>query len=482
MSKKYYLIALVLIVGFFSFQFHSDLNKLLKTQVLLNEEVSPLPPLAAEEDSQYSLNDRYQYEIIDKEDDEVFIDASNTETLEVGIKNIGKSPWYLHQNYENKLVLKPYSPDGRHSVFSEDSIEIMDEDGAKTIDPGSVLTFEFELNAPENAGYYHECFAPQVLNYKWLNNEKLCWDIVVEDDFETGYNYEISSTDTQKVIPTEGTKTINLKIKNSGKAPWYKENNHPVKLVSDDENYEIDSQLEENMVNEGEFGNFSFDVVSPGSIGSHQLKLKLIAEDLYDFEPEINFELIVTDHVVALTFDDGYGDAGEFVDVLNKEGVRGTFFMLGVVAQNQPDTMKRIVNEGHLLANHSYNHPDFRTLSSENILSQIESTRQIMLDITGYDVYPYFRYPYGAKTAHTDAVIEDAGWQWFHWTNGTGDFNYHENSAQGRQHVYYYATLNPPDKAIVLMHIISRSTLAVLPDIIKFYRDNGYAFVTVDEL
>ena len=156
--------------------------------------------------------------------------------------------------------------------------------------------------------------------------------------------------------------------------------------------------------------------------------------------------------------------------------------MLGCVAQQNPDAMRRIVNEGHLLASHSYCHPDFRTLSADQIRWQLSETRKIMQEITGYDVFPYFRYPYGAMNEKTHAVLKEEGWKYFHWTQSTGDYKHHGNTSEGRKQIFYYSTLNPPEQSIVLMHIISKSSLAILPEIIKWYRDHGYVFVTVDEL
>jgi peptidoglycan/xylan/chitin deacetylase (PgdA/CDA1 family) len=145
--------------------------------------------------------------------------------------------------------------------------------------------------------------------------------------------------------------------------------------------------------------------------------------------------------------------------------------------------MKAIIESGHLLASHSYIHPNFNTLSTSEIRNQLNTTRDAIINSTGgYDPYPYFRYPGGDHSQRTDAVLAEDGWEFFHWTNGTGDFKYRANTSAGRSHILYYATAGAPDKAIVLLHTMSKSTLAVLPDIINWYRDRGYAFVTVDQL
>lgn len=420
----------------------------------------------------------YNYKIIDQEDPKLNLDPGEKETLTVTLENTGKLEWNLDEDNGNALILGTYYPENRKSYFLDSTkIFIKDKDNKTTIESGETLTFDLTFTAPEEEGYYHEDFLPLISNEKWIKAETLSWDITVGNSFSDNYNYELITKTPETILPPYSTETAYFEAKNTGEIPWYRDGIYPVKFTSES----VEAELMSQQVNPGETGRFSFKADS--YIQNYNITFNFALGDIFVLEQTpLIWGVKTGGKLVALTFDDGYGNIDAFIDALNKEGVKGTFFILGVVAQNNPSAVKRIIDEGHLLANHSYNHPDFRTLSSDSVRWQLDHAREILRDITGYDVYPYARYPYGAHNKSTDAVLNENGWKNFYWTNGTGDFNYHANSAAGRRHIYYYATLNPPDRAIVLMHIISQSTLAVLPDIISYYRDNGYAFVTVDQL
>lgn len=495
--KKTLLIGLfAAFIGGFLVQLQSDSTQM-QANVLLSIREEQ------EEDSQkWRTADRFKYELIDKGDEVIYLDPGEEKTLNLTLKNTGKSKWYFDEGIEQKLVLGVLTPTTREDFFDSSKLLVEDSDGKTSIAPYDSTTIEIPIKAPAVPGIYKEEIKPLIDGLKWLSEndkEKIVWYFVVGGDFTQSYAYELSNGETQSqgalniTIPKNGSKEVTLKLKNTGETSWYDDGPFPIKLVTEDEkavqNFmlteSVVADLQENTVNPGETGTFRFEINAPASdVTSYTLPLKLSIPGLLTFAtPPVNLNITVSNKVVALTFDDGYGDIGPFIDVLNEQGVRGTFFMLGVVAQNRPDEMKRIVDEGHLLANHSYDHPDFRGLSAGEIRWQLDAGRQAIIDATGgYDPAPYFRYPYGARSSATDAVLTNDGWYWYQWTNGTGDFNYHENTAAGRSHILYYATAYPPERAIVLMHIISRSTLAVLPDIIQYYKDNGYAFVTVDEL
>ena len=189
-----------------------------------------------------------------------------------------------------------------------------------------------------------------------------------------------------------------------------------------------------------------------------------------------------SDKIVAITIDDGYGEIDPVLDVLKSHRVKATFFMLGEIAEKNPEAMQRIVNEGHLLANHSYNHPEFTTLTHEEILWQLEEGRNALLEASGYDPHPYFRYPYGSQSITTNAILSEQGWEPFYWTQNTWDWMYEENTEEGAEFIYQEAIKDAPDESIVLLHTQSQSTISALPDIIKWYRRQGYDFVTVGEL
>lgn len=436
-----------------------------------------------DENSRYTISERYKYEIVDQNEGTITMDPNEEKDIEITLKNTGKSSWFLTEGIENQLVLGAY-PQG-------EKIQIKDKNGKEIIGPDEETTFTITLKSPETPGVYLEEFAPLISGSKWLNNEKLSWQIIVEGDFSESLKYKIQDQAINRTVPLNKSTEIKIQITNASETTWYNGDTFPLQLIADDEitaqtlgiYSEPVATMKERQVAPGETATFTFSVSPPSITGSYRLRLKLSIAGLFTLDRDpLDVNIIAAGKVVALTIDDGYGDIEDFIEVLAANNVRATFFMLGVVAQNNPEGMKAIVESGNLLANHSYLHPNFNTLSASEIRDQLNTTRQIMIDASGFDPYPYFRYPGGDHSQRTDAILAEDGWKYFQWTNGTGDFKYRANTIAGRKHILYYATANAPDKAIVLLHTMSQSTVAVLPDIINFYRDRGYAFVTVDEL
>jgi archaellum component FlaG (FlaF/FlaG flagellin family) len=219
-------------------QFAENLNKTLKVQTLYENDTEN----DTEDDELFSLPERYKYEIVEQENNVIYLDSEETEEIELTLKNIGKSEWDLNENSENRFVLGTYLPRQRESVFYNSELEkwkdsttiyVEDEDEKTTIEPGDTVTFNFEIKAPKVTGIYRENFAPMVTGIKGLNNTQIVFDIVVGEDFSESYDYEIVEKSEREAISLNGTKEIVLKIKNTGKVAWYSGNPFPVKLVTD---------------------------------------------------------------------------------------------------------------------------------------------------------------------------------------------------------------------------------------------------------
>ncbi len=474
----------VLAIGLMSivFYFQTNLSQNLKTQVLINinEQTNP----------RSNKIQNYDYAVISQTQNLIKLDRNEEKTLTIILQNTGKNSWDLSKNSETPLYIQSIFPNDTNSNIydakgenwqSPTLYKIQDENKKEEIKTNDTLTFQFRISSPKNPGYYKEKFGLLIQNKKLIKTETLDFDVLVKGDFSNSYSYEYTNPIMKDNYLADKEKNIQIKLKNTGKTPWYNSGDYKTYLQENTANTE--TELSEYKVNPGEEGTFLVKTLTPSNIGSYEKQFVFKIKNLISFDSSpVNFEMNITTKKVALTFDDGYGEIDPFIDTLDQNNVKATFFMLGCVAQNRPEQMKRIVTDGHMLANHSYNHPDFRTLPADQVLWQVEETRNIMKKITGVDVFPYFRYPYGAHNASTDSLVEGNGWKHIFWTQSTGDYQHHEDSAAGRHQTYYYATLNPPDTSIVLMHIISKSTLGALPDVIKWYRENNYAFITVDEL
>jgi len=184
---------------------------------------------------------------------------------------------------------------------------------------------------------------------------------------------------------------------------------------------------------------------------------------------------------IALTFDAGSSrdPAPAILETLRSEGVRATFFLTGRWAEKNPDLVRAIARDGHLIGNHSYSHPDFRRLSATEIAEEIEKTEKIIEREAGVSTKPYFRPPYGGLDRRVLDTIGEAGYITVYWSVDSWDgFKKGITADEIRRRVLSRAKPG----AIVLMHCGNRSTAEALPEIIRSLRAQGYELVPVSEL
>ena len=194
------------------------------------------------------------------------------------------------------------------------------------------------------------------------------------------------------------------------------------------------------------------------------------------------------ERIVSLTFDAGAdrGFAEDILDTLRDEGVVATFGMTGRWAEENPDLVVRMVNEGHTLINHTESHRSFTgfstgttPLTSAERASELQATEEIIRALSGYEMRPYFRPPYGD---YDDTVLADLA------ANGyTVNVMWTVDSLGWRGLTAEEITQRVVDGtvpgAIHLFHVGAQSQdAAALPAIISELRALGYSFVTVDEL
>ena len=202
-------------------------------------------------------------------------------------------------------------------------------------------------------------------------------------------------------------------------------------------------------------------------------------------------ERVQTDEpVIALTFDAGAdrGYAEQILDTLGSEGIKATFGMTGRWAEDNPDLVRRMVEEGHQLINHTYSHPSFTgrstgqpPLSTEERLAEIRRLEEVVAEVTGSQetMRPYFRPPYGD---YDESVLRDlllAGYTVVvMWSVDSLGWN-----GLSAQEITDRCLAGAEPGGIILMHVGAQSADAqALPGLIAALRARGYRFVTVAEL
>jgi peptidoglycan-N-acetylglucosamine deacetylase len=188
---------------------------------------------------------------------------------------------------------------------------------------------------------------------------------------------------------------------------------------------------------------------------------------------------------VALTFDDGPSPqvTPYILDVLKAKRVRATFFLQGNHSADNPELVRRVQAEGHVVANHGWEHPWFPDLTPEETEVEIQRTNQLLTDLSG--VRPtLFRYPFGQPSPEGDAALARHGltggihWKWT--SNRNGDFD-----CPGADGVTDYVVTEAADQAMILLHDAgdvvrcSPDQLQYLPRAIDELRARGFTFGVV---
>lgn len=207
----------------------------------------------------------------------------------------------------------------------------------------------------------------------------------------------------------------------------------------------------------------------------------LLITAVCSFSAQANINNVqTTQMLIALTFDDGPvpGDTKEILDILKREGAKCTFFVEGRRVAEHPDIARRIIAEGHELANHSYTHPHLSKLPSiEAIREEIHQTQAVIEEQA--KVSPtLFRAPYFDIDERVTSVIEELGLPQVRASILTEDWKKEITQKDVSQ-----AVLEDPQPGdIALMHDWSASTIQALPGIIQELKKRGFTMVTVSNL
>lgn len=195
------------------------------------------------------------------------------------------------------------------------------------------------------------------------------------------------------------------------------------------------------------------------------------------------------DKVVYLTFDDGPSSnvTPKVLDVLKKNNIKATFFVLGSQAEKNPDILTRTASEGHTIGNHSYSQ-DIAHLygSTDAFTEEITRTRDIITNIVGEDKYSnIFRFPGGAfrneRTEFKEILLQH-DIAYINWNCLTGDSETRNPvSANLYNQAVKSAKNASSDSLVLLIHDAGskQATVDALPSIIKYFKDEGYRFDTL---
>lgn len=183
-----------------------------------------------------------------------------------------------------------------------------------------------------------------------------------------------------------------------------------------------------------------------------------------------------------LTFDNGYenGYTVQILDVLKEKKVPATFFITGHYVKDQPELVKRMVNEGHIVGNHSWSHPDMTVVSDQQIKQELEQVKREVASLTGQQDMHFLRPPRGIFSDRTLAVSRQEGYINVFWSVAYMDWV--TNKQRGSQYAFDKVTQQLHPGAIILLHSVSKDNAEAMGQIIDYARQQGYEFKSLNSL
>lgn len=178
---------------------------------------------------------------------------------------------------------------------------------------------------------------------------------------------------------------------------------------------------------------------------------------------------------IYLTFDNGYenGYTAPILDALKEKGVQAVFFCTLSYIKSQPELIQRMIDEGHIVGNHSDKHPCFPEVSIERREQEVLNVHQYMLDNYNYTM-TLFRAPAGEFSEQTLAQTQELGYKTVFWSYAYKDWD--PNNQMGPENALPKITKALHPGAIYLLHAVSPDNAAILGDFIDNAREVGYNF------
>lgn len=184
--------------------------------------------------------------------------------------------------------------------------------------------------------------------------------------------------------------------------------------------------------------------------------------------------------VLYLTFDCGYenGYTAKILDVLKEKNVKAAFFCTLPEMKENPEIIARMINEGHIVGNHSVNHPNFANLSRREMYEEVKGFDDYIREHFGYSSF-YFRYPQGKYSEDSLDFLNSMGFRCIFWSLAYEDWDL--NSQKGTEYAVDTVVSRLHPGAVILLHAVSPDNAGGLGEIIDRARGMGYGFKLLSE-
>ncbi|MEG0978618.1 MAG: polysaccharide deacetylase family protein [Oscillospiraceae bacterium] len=218
------------------------------------------------------------------------------------------------------------------------------------------------------------------------------------------------------------------------------------------------------------------------STGAKPHSISVNNQKIFDSYGAIALDTKTKKKVLYLTFDCGYenGNTAKILDVLTEKKVPAAFFVtLPYLKENLGQKMAvRMINEGHIIGNHSTTHPVFPDISRQKMASEIEMCDNYLRTKFGY-TSPYFRFPTGEYSDSSLDLVKSLGYTSVFWSVAYLDYDTKNQPSSEKAMQTITSRLHPG--AVILLHAVSSANASVLGDVVDWAREQGYTFVPLSD-
>ena len=190
-----------------------------------------------------------------------------------------------------------------------------------------------------------------------------------------------------------------------------------------------------------------------------------------------------TQKVLYLTFDAGYenGCTEKILDTLQKHQVKAAFFLVGNYIEKNADLVRRMAEEGHIVANHTMHHYDMSKLTDKAAFAkELQDLEALYKETTGQEMKKFYRPPQGIYSQENLQMAKELGYKTVFWSLAYVDWN---NDAQPtREQAFQKLLPRTHDGAVVLLHSTSQTNAEILDELLTKWKQLGYTFATVEAL
>ena len=186
--------------------------------------------------------------------------------------------------------------------------------------------------------------------------------------------------------------------------------------------------------------------------------------------------------VLYLTFDCGFenGNTPAILDALKKHNVKATFFIVGNYLETSPDLVRRMLDEGHIVGNHSYHHPDMSQMGKEDFTKELGELETLYEQTFGQPMQKFYRPPQGKYSENNLQIAKDLGYKTFFWSLAYVDWD--QNQQPTHEEAFNKLLKRVHPGAIILLHNTSKTNGEILDELLTKWEEMGYSFRSLTEL